>query len=77
MLMSRYNGDRSHGLIMGCAVVGTKPVGWTPPKPRSITPSSSSSDKADGSSDIKSVVKAVLSAVFVLPRFALGAAGAM
>jgi MPBQ/MSBQ methyltransferase len=27
-----YNGDRSHGLIMGFSVTGTKPSAWTQPK---------------------------------------------
>ena len=69
--VNRYAGDRSHGLIMGCAVVGTKPAGWMP-KTRTIKSSAGTS-----SAPTESPWRAVLSAFMVLPRFALGAAGAM
>ena len=38
-----YNGDRSHGLIMGCAIVGTKPDDWAQPE-RKVRPLRRQSD---------------------------------
>ena len=51
---SWYQGDRTHGLIMGCAVVGTKPEGWAAPSRTSPSDTPSNSDSSSDSDSSQS-----------------------
>lgn len=63
-----YNGDRSHGLIMGCAVVGTKPDSWSQPQrqPQAVAPEGTKAETAS-----------IISILMALPRFVLGSVGGL
>jgi len=58
---SWYNGDRSHGLIMGFSVTGTKPADWVAPKRASVVDAASSDSW--------------LATLRLVPRFTLGLLG--
>lgn len=62
-----YNGDRSHGLIMGCSVVGTKPATVSsPPRPATTSDSPGEGETEERASEMAYRV------IMALPRFLLG-----
>eukprot|EP00040_Diaphanoeca_grandis_P017624 m.92273 g.92273 ORF g.92273 m.92273 type:complete len:663 (+) comp26534_c0_seq1:103-2091(+) len=68
---SWYKGDRSHGLIMGFAVVGTKPLDWEPIK--RATPMKAGKTIEPGSDSFYN--SKMISLLLSLPRSVLGMAG--
>lgn len=65
-----YNGDRSHGLIMGCAIVGTKPDDWAQPE-RKVVEAAAAAAAAPSEND------GIISLLMALPRFVLGSVGGL
>lgn len=64
-------GDRTHGLIMGCAVTGTKPNDWAPPaSPNDTTAQNPPVHTASLITRVRN--SALASTMLSLPRFALG-----